>query len=318
MDRLQSMRVFAKVADSGSFASAADSLGLANSVVTRYVADLEHHLGARLLNRTTRSLSLTEAGSIYIERCHQILAEIDEASQIIGQATGTLRGPLRVNAPVSFGIRYLAPIAAKFAKENPDVRLDVTLVDRTVDIIEEGVDLAIRVARIPSSSLIARKLAPARMVVCASPAYLRANGMPKKPGDLVNHRCLEYTYSPTHDEWRFICPDKREVGVRINSALYSNNGDILRAAALEGVGIIMMPTFLVGSDFSAGRLVPLLLDYELPELGIYALFNSRQYVSAKLRAFIDFVAASVTKDPEWDAWSRPQQNDFADMTAAFA
>ena len=182
MDRLQSMRVFAKVVDTGNFVSAADALGLANSVVTRYVADLEQHLGARLLNRTTRRLSLTEAGQLYVERCHQILAEIDEADRAVSQTTGALRGPLKINAPVSFGVRHLSAVVSTFMRQHPEVVLDLTFMDRVVDLTEEGVDLAIRIARIPSSSMIARKFATARMVLCASPGYIENHGAPAHPG----------------------------------------------------------------------------------------------------------------------------------------
>ena len=304
MDRLQSMRVFTKVVDSGNFASAADALGLANSVVTRYVADLERHLGARLLNRTTRRLSLTEAGALYIERCHQILAEIDEADQAVGQTTGSLRGTLRINAPVTFGVRYLSPVIARFVEKNPEVVMDVAFVDRVVDLVEEGVDMAIRIAEIPNSSLIARRLAPARLVMCASPGYLEKHGIPAKPEDLINHRCLQYAYSSSRDEWKLISPDKREVSVRIRSAIFSNNGEMLRVAACEDAGIMLMPTFIGGADLLSGRLVPVLTQYTVPELGIYAVYSSRRYISAKLRAFIDLLVTSFAGEPEWDAWSR--------------
>lgn len=304
MDRLQSMKVFAKVVETGSFAAAAESLGLASSVVTRYVADLERHLGSRLLNRTTRRQSLTEMGAAYVERCQQILADVEEADQAAGQATRTLRGPLRINAPVSFGFRHLAPVASAFMARNPDVMLDISLIDRVVDLVEEGFDLAIRIARIPSSSLIARKLAPARMVLCASPGYLKQHGVPKAPEELTKHRCLQYSYWSTRDEWRFVGPGKREVGVRIKSAMYSNSGEMLRVAALDGAGIILQPSFLVGPDLLERTLVPLLPDYEVPELGIYAAYPSRRYVSAKLRAFVDYVAENFTEHPAWDAWMR--------------
>lgn len=302
MDRLQSMKVFAKVVETGSFAAAAESLGLASSVVTRYVADLERHLGTRLLNRTTRRQSLTEMGAAYVERCQQILADVEEADQAAGQATRVLRGPLRINAPVSFGFRHLAPVASAFMARNPDVMLDISLIDRVVDLVDEGFDLAIRIARIPSSSLIARKLAPARMVLCASPGYLKQHGVPKTPEELTKHRCLQYSYWSTRDEWRFVGPGKREVGVRIKSAMYSNSGEMLRVAALDGAGIILQPSFLVGPDLLQRALVPLLPDYEVPELGIYAVYPSRRYVSAKLRAFVDYVAQNFTEQPAWDAW----------------
>jgi len=306
MDRLQSMKVFAKVVDSGGFAAAAASMGLANSVVTRHVADLEHHLGARLLNRTTRRISLTEAGTLYIERCHQILAEIEEADQAVSQTSGTLRGTLKISAPVSFGVRYMAPVVSQFMRKNPEVVLDFTFDDRVVDLTEEGIDLAIRIARIPSSSLIARKISTTRIVLCASPRYLEQYGTPQVLEDLSQHRCLQYNQWSTRNEWRLIGPDGREEMVRIKSSLYSNNGETLRVAAVDGGGIVMMPSFIGGADLCAGRLVPILPQYAAPELGIYVVYSSRRYVSAKLRAFIDMLAQSFTMSPEWDSWAKPQ------------
>jgi len=306
MDRLQSMKVFAKVVDSGGFAAAAASMGLANSVVTRHVADLEHHLGARLLNRTTRRISLTEAGTLYIERCHQILAEIEEADQAVSQTSGTLRGTLKISAPVSFGVRYMAPVVSQFMRKNPEVVLDFTFDDRVVDLTEEGIDLAIRIARIPSSSLIARKISTTRIVLCASPGYLEQYGTPQVLEDLSQHRCLQYNQWSTRNEWRLIGPDGREELVRIKSSLYSNNGETLRVAAVDGGGIVLMPSFIGGADLCSGRLVPILPQYAPPELGIYVVYSSRRYVSAKLRAFIDMLAQSFTMSPEWDSWAKPQ------------
>ena len=304
MDRLQSMRVFAKVVDTGNFVSAADALGLANSVVTRYVADLEQHLGARLLNRTTRRLSLTEAGQLYVERCHQILAEIDEADRAVSQTTGALRGPLKINAPVSFGVRHLSAVVSTFMRQHPEVVLDLTFMDRVVDLTEEGVDLAIRIARIPSSSMIARKFATARMVLCASPGYIENHGAPAHPDELIQHRCLQYAYWSTRDEWHMTGPDRQDIHARIKSKLYSNNGETLRMAACDNAGIVLLPSFIIGQDLLEGRLVQLLPAYSVPDLGIYAVYNSRRYLSSKLRVFIDLLVSSFAGELEWDAWMR--------------
>ncbi len=291
MDRFLQMQTFAAVADAGSFIGAADSLGVSKAAVSRHIADLEARLGVRLIHRTTRRLALTEEGGLFLARSRELIAGVEAAEAELGARGGAARGLLRINAPVSFGIRQLAPLWPEFQDRYPEVRLDVELADRVVDLVEEGYDLAIRIAELPDSSLISRRLANTRIVLCASPEYLARHGEPRHPADLADHATIAYSYWEGRDEWRFDGPDG-EASVRIDPQLFSNNGDTCRAAALAHRGIILQPTFLVGDDLAAGHLVELLPDYRALELGIYALYPTRKHVAPKVRAMIEFLLQS--------------------------
>ncbi|MBR0671615.1 LysR family transcriptional regulator [Neoroseomonas soli] len=301
MDRLAAMEAFVKVVERGGFTAASDDLRLSRAMVSKHIQDLEAHLGARLLNRTTRRVSLTEVGRLYYDRSVQLLADLAEAEGVVGALQTTPRGRLRVNAPVSFGALHLAPAIVDFMKAQPDVTVELTLNDRVVDLVEEGYDLAVRIARLADSSLIARRLAPSRTVVCASPAYLEQRGWPGQPADLVHHDCLLYSYDVGGDEWHLDGPDGT-VAIRVRGRLQANNGDALRAAALRGAGLVAMPSFIVGADLAAGRLVPVLPGYRAPELVIHAVYAPGRHLSAKVRSFIDFLVPRFGEWPEWDAW----------------
>lgn len=301
MDRLAAMEAFVRVVERGSFSAAAEDLRLSRAMVSKHVQDLEDHLGARLLNRTTRSVGLTELGRVYHERCVQILADIAEAEQAIGDLQVAPRGRLRLNAPMSFGTLHLAAAVADFTAGHPGVSVDMTLNDRVVDLIEEGYDLAIRIGQLPDSSLIARRLAPCHMVVCAAPDYLAAHGRPVRPADLARHNCLGYTYWALRGEWRFVGPEG-PVSVRISGTMEANNGEALRAAALRGQGIILQPSFIVGDDLAAGRLEPLLCDHRTVDLAIFGVYPSGRHLSAKVRSFLDFLVARYGERPYWDEW----------------
>jgi len=288
MDRFVEMQTFSAVAEAGSFIGAADALGLSKAAVSRHVADLEARLGVRLIHRTTRRLSLTEEGELFLARSRELIAGVEAAEAELGARGGAARGLLRINAPVSFGIRHLAPLWPEFQAQYPEVRLDVELADRIVDLLEEGYDLAIRIAELPSSTLIGRRLATTRIVLCASPEYVNRHGEPAEPADLANHARIAYSYSGTGNEWRFDGPGG-ETRVRIDARLVSNNGETCRAAALAHQGIILQPTFLVGDDLAAGRLIELLPEYRSQELGIYAVYPTRKHVAPKVRAMIDFL-----------------------------
>lgn len=290
MDRLHAMTVFAKVVEQGSFARAAERLSISSSACSRQVAELEAHLETRLLNRTTRRLSLTEGGQGFYERCVQLLADLDEAEQAAAQNAARPRGTLRVTTSINFGVRHVSPAIGAFLAKYPDVRFNVSLSDRIVDLVEEGYDLAIRIGSAGGETLVARKLGEARMVACASPAYLKAHGAPKTPEDLARHSCLTYEYMPLRNVWTFRGKDGREHAVRVSGPLHSNNGDLLAAAAVAGVGIAYEPEFILGPDLKAGRLVPILGSYTSPLGPIYAVYPSRRYLSAKVRAFVDFLA----------------------------
>jgi DNA-binding transcriptional LysR family regulator len=301
MDKLVSMRVFTQVVETGSFVKAAGLLGISRAMATKHVMELENVLGARLLNRTTRRLSLTEAGTAYFQSCAQILAEIEDAEQVVSGLSAEPRGTLRINAPMSFGILHLAPAVVDFSKLYPDVHIDLTLNDRFVDLIEEGFDIAIRIAQREESSLITRKLTVARIVVCGSPDYLAEHGAPQTPAALLDHRCLSYAYWASQKEWRFQGPDGPHV-VRIASHFQANNGDVIRLAVLRGLGLALLPTFIAGDDLKAGRLRIVLPEYQPPELAIHAVYPHRRHLSAKVRNFIDFLADRFAQPPYWDDW----------------
>ncbi len=294
MDRFLEMQTFNAVVDAGSFVKAADALGMSKAAMSRHVGDLESRLGVRLLHRTTRRLSLTEEGQVFFARSKELLASVDEAEMEISSRTGAASGLLRVNAPVTFGIRHLAPLWGEFRTRYPKVALDVTLADRVVDLVEEGCDVAIRIAILPNSTLISKRLATTRMVLCASPKYLAAHGVPNRPDELAAHAVISYRYLSTRDEWHFDGP-QGSVSVKTRPCMHTNSGDTCRAAALAHQGVILQPTFLVGDDLAAGTLVELMPEFRSIELGIYAIYPTRKHVSPKVRAFIDFLTQHFDK-----------------------
>jgi DNA-binding transcriptional LysR family regulator len=288
------MQTFAAVVDAGSFVKAAETLGSSKAAVSRYVGDLEARLGVRLMQRTTRRLSLTEEGQVFYARCKDLLAEVDEAEAEITSRSATASGLLRVNAPFTYGILHLAPLWGEFRALYPGVHLDITLADRLVDLVEEGYDMAIRIATLPSSTLISRRLASTRMVLCASPAYLKAHGKPRHPSDLADHATLSYSYWSTKDEWPFEGPEG-PVSVKTRPWMHSNSGETCRAVALAGQGIVLQPRFLVADDLKAGTLVELMPKYRSIELGIYAIYPTRKHVAPKVRALVDFLAERLAR-----------------------
>ncbi|WP_291852958.1 LysR family transcriptional regulator [Bradyrhizobium sp.] len=299
MDKLEAMHAFVKVVALGSYAEAGRALGLTRSAVSKAVMELEQLLGARLLDRTTRRVSATEAGLAYYESCADILARVEETEMQVSRLHDEPKGVLKINAPVSFGVLHLGPLIAEFMASYPDLRIELTLNDRFIDPIEEGVDVTIRIGILADSSLIARRLAPARRVLVAAPDYLNRHGVPKAPDDLVQHRCLNYGHSTTLQRWQ-LTRDGQTINLAINSMLCSNNGDVLRAAALGAQGIAKLPTFLVGPDVKAGRLTVVLPDFPPTELGLFALYAPNRYLAAKTRLLIDFLAARLGARPGWD------------------
>ena len=300
MDRLRAYEVFVTVVSRGSFTRAADALETSPANVTRYVNELEAHLGTRLLNRTSRRLSLTEGGETLYARCKSILDDVAETEGLVSSASVEPRGRLRINAPVSFGILHLAPLWPEFMRKYPGVELDVALIDRVVDIVEEGYDLAIRISRAGSTSHAARKLATSRNILCASPDYLARCGYPAAPADLIEHQCIGYSYAATGDEWQLMDSEHKAHTVKVNCHMHTNNGDTARAAALAGQGVIWQPTFLIGNDLRAGKLVQVLPDYRLPDIDVLAMYPSRRHLSAKIRAVVDFLADAFGGVPPWD------------------
>lgn len=301
MDRLAAMQAFAAVVEQGGFTAAAEALRQSRAMVSKHVQDLEAHLGARLLNRTTRRVSLTEAGQVFFERTARLLAELEETEATVGALQATPRGRLRINTALTFGVLHLSPAVAEYMTAYPEVSVELTLNDRFIDLVEEGYDLAIRIARLADSNLIARRLAPCRTVVCAAPEYLKRHGCPRQPQDLASHNCLGYSYAQPRDEWTFDGPGG-SVSVRVRGTLESNNGDALRAAGLLGLGIIRTPTFIVGTELRNGALVPLMPEYRIAEIGIHAVYPHSRHLSAKVRSFIDFLLPRYGEYPPWDDW----------------
>lgn len=300
MDRLAAYATFAKVVELGSFSRAAERLSVSTSAASRLVADLEAHLGARLLNRTTRRLSLTEAGQAFYERCVQMLADLEDAESTVRSSSVSPRGTLRVTCGVSFGLRYLAPVLADFAAANRDVVLDLDLSDRAVDLVEEGYDVAVRIGSIGSPGMVSRRLGWTQLVCCASPAYLAARVAPLEPADLEAHECLSYTNVGLPNAWRFEpLAGGEPVTARVPQRHRANNGQLLAAMAVAGLGIVYTPDFIVADEIRSGQLVRLLPRHRPPRSPIAAVYPSRRHLSAKVRAFVDYAAARFERDPPW-------------------
>lgn len=299
MDTVDGMRTFAAVISEGSFSGAAERLSMSPQLVSKYVAQLESRLGARLINRSTRRLSITEVGMAYFERCQDVLADIDEMESAVGDATTAARGLLRINAPMSFGTLHLTRAIAEYQCGQPEVSVDLTLDDRVVDIVSEGYDIAIRIGRLRESSLVARKLAAVRLVICGASDYLADRGVPDTPQDLKDHECLRYTLSSNSDRWRFK-DDETTYDVRVQGRFSASNGDAIRLAAMAGRGLALQPTFIVGDDIRAGRLQLVLENYEVEPLAVYAIYAHRKYLSGKVRTLVEFLSGYFGSPPYWE------------------
>ncbi len=300
MDRLDDMLAFIKVVDSKSFTTAAERLNLSKSVISRRISALENRLGARLLNRTTRTLSLTEVGQAFYDRCTRILSDLDEAERAVVDLHAAPRGRLRVNAPLSFGLLHLAPATAAFMQRFPAIDVAIDLNDRYVDLIDEGYDVAVRIGRLRDSSLVARRLAPNRLVLCASPAYLEKHGVPTAPEELAQHNCLLYTNLTTPEQWQFRI-DGAVRSVRVSGNLRANNGDILLAAAIAGHGVVALPSFICGKALASGALQAVPIKGYGLESAVYAVYPQNRHLSSKVRAFVTFLATRFGPEPYWDA-----------------
>ena len=303
MSLFEDMTVFVRVVEAASFSGAAQRLGLAKSVVSRRIGSLEARLGTSLFHRTTRRLSLTETGQAYYGRARRILDDVIEAEEVARRLQSELKGTLKVAAPMSFGLLHLSPAVADFLVAHPQLEIDLALNDRRVDLVSEGHDLAIRIGQLANSSLIARRLAPCRHVVCASPTYLQARGEPHSPEELEDdrHDCLVYSNRTISDEWRFrVGGEWRSFRVRA-TRLGVNNGDVLRDAAIAGIGLVVLPTFIVSEALRGGKLKAVLCDFELDDPAIHAVWPPNRELSAKVRAFVDFMSERFGGTPYWDA-----------------
>lgn len=299
MDKLTGIAMFVRVVEEQSFSKAADSLGLSKSTVSKQIRRLEDRLGVRLLNRTTRSMSLTEAGQTFYERCREIIEQAEQAELEVAAAQDEPAGRLSVSAPMSFGQRHVAPTLAPLLQRHPKLKLDLTLTDEQVDIVAEGYDVALRIAKLPDSSLIARRLAAAPRVLVGSPEYLERRGTPSHPRDLAEHDCLLYSLQRSGDSWVFQRGDEVDT-VRVQGSLRANNGDVLRRAVVDGLGMTMLPTFLVDDEIADGRLVRVLPEWDDLSLAVYAVYPHSRHVSTKVRAFVDFLVERYRTA----AWSR--------------
>lgn len=298
MEGFSAIPLFVAVVENGSFSTAAKRLGISRSAVSKRISQLEEKLGVQLLYRTTRRISLTEAGEYYFESAVQALSFATEAEEAVTQLQAKPQGRLRINIPMSFGRLHIIPLIPGFLAKHPGIEIEMVMDDRMVDLVNEGVDAAIRGADLPDSTLIARKLAPMRYAVCASPQYIEQHGLPRTPGELVNHNCLLFSYATS--EWRFI-HDGETQRISVSGNYRVNNGEAVHKAVRQGVDVSIMPTFIVGPDIAAGRLIPLLSDYQIPQKALYALFPKREYLPAKVRVFIDYVVACFGEEqPYWD------------------
>jgi DNA-binding transcriptional LysR family regulator len=300
MDRLEEMRTFVGVVEAGSITGAAERLGIAKSAVSRRLADLEERLSVQLFRRTTRRMNLTDTGQSFYERCLRILADVEEAELAVSQEHGNLRGRLRVAVPLSFGLNHLGPAIDTFLRTHPGIEFDLDLNDRQVDLLAEGFDLAVRIADLADSTLIARRLAPVRHVVCASPAYLAEHGTPRSPSELAEHDCLIYANASSPGLWPYADSDGREGSVQVRARLRANNGECLRQAAEDGHGIVLEPSFIVYRSIEEGKLLPILTDFQWPIIYAHAVYPRTRHLSRRVRAFVDFLAERFAGVPYWD------------------
>ena len=290
---------FVRVVETGAFSRAAERMGMSKSIVSRRVARLEEQIGARLLTRSASGAQPTDAGQAYFERASNALAELEAAQEVVAEAVTQVAGAIRLSAPLTFGTRYLGPALADFARAHPKVELDVSLDDRTIDLVGGGFDLAVRIGDLKDSALIARKLAPIRAVVLASPAYLDARGRPEKPGDLADHELLFYANVVSGEQWRFRVGERWET-VRGQGRLRADNGDLLREAAVAGLGVVVLPSFIASDSIKAGELEVILREFPLKEVALWAVMPPGRASTARVRSLVDFLVEWFGPEPDWD------------------
>ena len=293
MDKFESMRAFVAVVDAGGFAAASRQMGLSRSAVNKLVINLENALTVQLLLRTTRKVTPTPTGLAFYERCVAILADLAEAELAVSHLQTEPKGQLRINAPMTFGTRYLAPVMAQFLQRYPDLHVELSLSDRFIDPIDEGFDLTIRIAQpLASASLIVQELFPAPVILCAAPSYLAQQGTPQVPADLAHHPCLAYGHLATDNQWLLVGPEG-EHRISVNGPLCANNGDVLQAAAVQGLGITLLPAFIVQDDLQAGRLQQLMPAYMGPSISVCVLYPINRHLSTKVQLLVDFLSAQL-------------------------
>lgn len=300
MDRFENMGAFIRVVEAGSISGAADRLGVAKSAVSRRLKELEEHLGVELFHRTTRRMNLTDTGRAFYHQSVRIMEDVLEAELATSQAHATLKGSLKIALPSTFGLMHMGPAINEFSQANPKIEFDLDFNDREVDLIQEGFDLAIRIANLPDSSLIARRLAPIQFVMCASPAYLEQMGTPQSPDELSKHQCLVYSLIRDFEYWYLSDSNGREIKVKIRPYLKASTGEFLKDAAVEGQGIILLPSFIAYKEIERGALVQILKEYKLPQMDAYAIYPQTRHLSQRVRAFVDFLVKRFEGTPYWD------------------
>ncbi len=300
MDRFENMNAFVRVVEAGSISAAADRMDVAKSVISRRLKELETHLGVELFHRTTRQMNLTDSGRVFYQQSVRILADILEAEHATSQFHGALKGNLKVALPLSFGLMHLGPAINEFLQAHPEIEFDLDFNDRHVDLLAEAFDLAIRIASLPDSSLIARRLAPIQTVMCASPAYLERMGTPQSPHELIHHRCLVYNLIGNLENWNVFDATGQLIKTRITPYLKASNGEFLRDAAVAGMGIVLLPTFIVYQEIERGALMPIMTNYHYSQLAAYAIYPQTRHLSQRVRAFVDFLVERFEGLPYWD------------------
>ena len=300
MNRFENMDTFIRVVEAGSISGAAGRLNVAKSAVSRRLKELEKHLGVELFHRTTRQMNLTDTGRAFYHQAVRILDDVLEAEIATSQAHGTLKGSLKIALPSTFGLMHMGPVINDFIKEHPQIEFDLDFNDREVDLIQEGFDLAIRIANLPDSSLIARRIATVKTVICASPDYLQRMGTPRSPEDLLQHQCLVYSLLRDFEYWHLSDANGNNIKTKIHPYLKASTGEFLKDAAVEGQGIILVPTFIAYKEIESGSLVPLLKDYTSRQINAYAIYPQTRHLSQRVRAFVDLLVKRFEGTPYWD------------------
>ena len=303
MDRFEAMKAFVQVVDSGGISAAADRLDIAKSAISRRLAELEQRLGVQLLKRSTRSISLTEQGSQYYQRCVRILAEVEESEQAVSSDSGALHGNIRLAAPLSFGIQHLSPLLDEFLHEHPALTLDIDLNDSQVNLLEAGFDLGIRIGRLEDSTLVARRICPMRAILCASPGYIEKYGEPRTPEELRQHTGLNYSNVADNVQWGFTRPDGTRVVARIPCRMRANNGQVLLQAAIDGLGVLASPSFIAYDAIQQQLVKPLMCEYQLDSFNVYAIYPAQRFLPHKIRVLIDFLRERLGDNPYWDIFT---------------
>lgn len=302
MDRFENMNTFISVVEAGGISAAATRMNIAKSVISRRLKELEAHLGVELFHRTTRRMNLTDSGRTFYQQSLRILADLIEAEHATSQFHGALKGSLKVALPLSFGLMHLGPAINAFLEVHPEIRFDLDFNDRQIDLLAEGFDLAIRIANLPDSSLIARRIAPINVILCASPAYLDRNGKPDSPAALAHHQCLAYNLTSNFEYWNLHDAEGQVTRVKITPYLKASNGEFLRDAAVNGLGIALIPTFIAYQEIERGALVPILDKYSYSSLAVYAIYPQTRHLSQRVRVFIDFLIQRFEECPYWDRY----------------